>query len=286
MFAITNQYSHLDFMGLSQLLNAILHKEAIAPSNPAEGQMYYNTTKKKMEVYNGTEWLEMPMAQLTIASGSESYLGIVNGQLVFKDKAITSVNVDNSYTTIDLFVATEYANGNEFQEGDMLILNAAEKKYWIHNGGILGTKADFSELEVGVTPTVVRGYFAAGSGLEYTEATGTFAVKLDANTLEIDGSGNIKVKAVDYSTLAGPGLEFVSGALQVKNTTFEIGDGSATTFTVVHGLGVQEVGVEVMDQTDSFKTANVTVERPIPTTVVLHFASAPALNQFIVKVWR
>ena len=286
MFAVNKQYAHLDFMGITQLLNAVLHQSATAPSSPTEGQLYYNTIYKKMNIFNGTEWLEVPSAQLTIASGSESYLGIVNGEIVFKDKAITGVTVDNFYTTLALFVASEYSSGDEFQEGDMLILNASDNKYWIHNGGASGTEADFSELEVGVTPTVVRGYFAAGDGIEYTEATGTFAVKLDSNTLEIDGSGNLAVKSVDYSTLAGDGLEFVSGQLHIKNNVHSIGDGTNTTFTIIHGLGIQEVGVEVMDKTDSYKTVDVTVERPVPTTVVLHFAAAPSTDQFAVKVWR
>ena len=32
----------------NQLLNAVFQNLAVAPSNPVEGQFYYNTTDKKM----------------------------------------------------------------------------------------------------------------------------------------------------------------------------------------------------------------------------------------------
>jgi len=40
----------------NQLLNAVLHKSPTAPSNPVEGQIYWDTIAKKFMVYNGTGW--------------------------------------------------------------------------------------------------------------------------------------------------------------------------------------------------------------------------------------
>jgi hypothetical protein len=40
----------------NQLLNAVLHKSPTAPSNPIEGQIYWDTISKKFMVYNGAGW--------------------------------------------------------------------------------------------------------------------------------------------------------------------------------------------------------------------------------------
>ena len=41
----------------NQLQNAVLQPLAITPSNPVEGQFYYNSTDKLMHQWNGTEWV-------------------------------------------------------------------------------------------------------------------------------------------------------------------------------------------------------------------------------------
>ena len=41
----------------NQLQNIVVHKLASAPSNPAEGQLYFNTTDDKLYFYDGTTWV-------------------------------------------------------------------------------------------------------------------------------------------------------------------------------------------------------------------------------------
>lgn len=41
----------------NELQNAVLQPLATAPSNPVEGQFYYNSTDKLMHQWNGTEWV-------------------------------------------------------------------------------------------------------------------------------------------------------------------------------------------------------------------------------------
>jgi hypothetical protein len=40
----------------NQLLNAVMHNLPVMPSNPLEGQMYYNTGKKTAYIWNGSYW--------------------------------------------------------------------------------------------------------------------------------------------------------------------------------------------------------------------------------------
>ena len=40
----------------NEIQNAVIQPLAVAPSNPKEGQIYYNSTDKFIYRYNGTAW--------------------------------------------------------------------------------------------------------------------------------------------------------------------------------------------------------------------------------------
>lgn len=48
----------------NELRNAVMHPLVVAPSNPVEGQFYYNSTDKKAYQYNGTTWV--PLGELNV----------------------------------------------------------------------------------------------------------------------------------------------------------------------------------------------------------------------------
>ena len=59
-------------MDQNEIKNMLLDKRKTTPDSPAAGQIYYNTTDKKIYVYNGTEW--------KAGSGFESSLKLVEAQ--------------------------------------------------------------------------------------------------------------------------------------------------------------------------------------------------------------
>ena len=61
-------------MNKNEIQNAVFQNLAGAPSNPKEGQHYWNTTDKKMYMYNGTAWQEAGTTY-ELPTASESVLG-------------------------------------------------------------------------------------------------------------------------------------------------------------------------------------------------------------------
>lgn len=83
--------NNLDF-NKNEAQNITLHKLAAAPSNPINGQMYYNTVDKKAYIYDGSNWVDMT-SQGKIYSGT------------------APIVVDNSKGTVSITAATKTASG-------------------------------------------------------------------------------------------------------------------------------------------------------------------------------
>lgn len=338
----------------NQLLNAVIHPSSTAPSNPVEGQLYFDTDTHKLMSYSGTAWEAVCADALSVAAGSTDYLAIVNGEISIKALAITNVTVDATETSIADFVTANYTVGNEFQEGDVVILTAAADgvNRYIHNGGTAGTSADFTVLDNVLSSSEVRGYLSASDGVSYNSGTGEITLtdggvstaklandsvtkdKINADVAgaglaqNVDGSleakvDNASIKIVNdtmtvdcdvvANQLAGAGLAFnetqckldvnaddstlevVSDTVQVKDggitqakladaleakivNAFKalVGNGSATSFNINHGLNTEDIfchawkvssGEHVECQIVIVDANNITVGAfPAPTT--------------------
>ena len=180
----------------------------LAPTNVFEGVVQLNQDPTADNHAVTKAYLESN-AVVAIAADSANYaeLVTVNGQkeLKLKPLTITDVAVDTTATSISAWVTANYTNGDEKQEGDIIILTAVSGRAqtWIHNGGAAGDANDFTEIEgADVTDTEIRGALSASNGIDYNSATGAFT----ADTAEIRGFFS-----------AGPGLDYDSA-----NGVFEL----------------------------------------------------------------
>ena len=153
------------------------------------------------------------LAETVIVDGSK--------QLKLKSLAVTDVTVDTSATSLANWISSNYSNGDEVQEGDMIILtntSSARTETFIHNGGSAGTAADFTEIEGSdVSATEVRSLLSASSGVSYNSTTGEFT----ANQGQIRGFFS-----------AGTGLSYddANGVYTLNVTSDGINEGSSNLY--------------------------------------------------------
>jgi hypothetical protein len=161
--------------------------------------------------------LDAKQDTLTIHPDSVSYLEIVGGnQLRATQLLITDVTVDAVQLNLAAWVAANYT-GSEYQEGDVVVLTIPGESY-IHNGGVAGTVADFTQLNIPV------GGFTFTSGLTNTAGTVTLGGALTQSAI-FPGNGH----TVEYGTSGNP-LEIYNvftedGAISLQNT--EAGTGAS-----------------------------------------------------------
>ena len=222
----------------------------LAPTNVFEGVVQLNQSPSADNHAVTKSYLEANSV-VGIASDSANYAELVTegGDLKLKLKplTITDVSVDTSAASLSAWVTANYSNGDEKQEGDIIVLTAVSGRAqtFIHNGGTAGTDADFAEIEgADVTEAEVRsalsasagidfnsatgeftadqgeirGFFAAGSGLAYDASNGTYSLNVDTDGIS-EGASNLyfsESRSRNSISVTGNGISYDSGTGQIS----------------------------------------------------------------------
>jgi hypothetical protein len=249
----------------------------LAPTNVFEGVVQLNSAPTADSHAVTKSYLEAN-AVVGIATDSANYAELVteNGEkkLKLKPLTITDVAVDTSATSLSAWITANYSNGDEKQEGDIIVLTAVSGRAqtFIHNGGTAGTADDFAEIEgADVTDAEIRGALSGSSGIDYNSATGAFTADQgeirgffsNGSGLSYDSSNGVFSLNVDadgipeaanptnkYFTVAraqaaisvsGDGLGYTNGVLSLTADTGDIAENGNLYFTeqrVIDTLGV------------------------------------------------
>ena len=238
--------------------------EFLAPVNVFEGVVQLNAAPTADNHAVTRSYLEAN-AVVGIAADSANYaeLVTVNGekQLKLKPLTITDVAVDTTATSIANWVSVNYTQGDEKQEGDIVILTgvSGRAQTWIHNGGSAADASDFVEIEgadldaaevrtflsasAGIDYNSatgeftadqgeIRGFFAAGSGLAYDGANGTFSLDVDSDGIS-EGSLNLyftDARAQGAISVSGAGLSYNAGVIELTADSDDIAEGSLNLY--------------------------------------------------------
>ena len=174
-----------------------------------------------------------------------------------------------------LYNSTGWVNENEVNTVGTDTLS------WLQFSGVgtftagLGLTLSGTEFSVDVTPTV--------GNPSLTNTGGSVEVKTDTSRgLSVDANG--------LGINAGTGFTFSSGALSfasgygVRKFSSNLGNNSATSFTVTHSFNTRDVTVHVYDNASPYAQVEADVEHATADTTIIRFATAPTTDQYRVVI--
>ena len=111
--------------------------------------------------------------------------------------------------------------------------------------------------------------FGTGAGAATETSAGIAELATQAET-DAGTDDARMVTPLKLATYSGRKLKF----------SVDVGDGSATQYTVTHNLGTRDVHVAVFRNSGAFDEVGCDVEHTTTNTITLRFASAPASNAY------
>lgn len=141
------------------------------------------------------------------------------------------------------------------------------------------------------------GTYTASNGVLLTGTNFTFAPE-SGKGLETGASG-AKIKLATTSGLnitsdlavgAGNGISVltntvaIDSAVVVSKYAANVGDGSATSYTITHNLGTRDIQVTVYEASGTYAEVICDVQHSTTNTATLLFSVAPTLNQYRVVI--
>jgi hypothetical protein len=225
--------THID-LKKNELRNAVIEVSANAPSSPAEGQIYYDSTAgdKSIHVYNGSAWVSVG-GDITGVLGGTGLSGGGTGGTV-------TLNIANSGVT-----AATYGSSTAIP---VIAVNA--------QGQI--TSASTATISTDLTIAA-----DSGSNDDVTLGTDTLTFSGTANEIETAVSNNeITIGLVTNPTVSGNLI--VSGNLTVSGTTTTVNSNTVNIGDNIIVLNSDETGTPSQN-------AGIEVERGNTTNAILQW---------------
>lgn len=298
----------------NQLLEAVLHSVAVEPTQAVAGQVYYNTKNKRAYVYTGTAWMAMdakdasPTA-VSIVDTINDGESLINIDKI-KDLA-TKLSAANIVATIN--DGTENINAERIN-GLANALDGASIVSKINDGTSKININKIDGLEEKLTPDkIVDSVIASDKTIPTNKIAGLDTALADKIT-DAQAQAKADTALQQAKTFATSEItRIVGGASEEFDTLKEIeeklkssdnardlinnvakskagkvakdiGDGTATEFTVSHNLNTQDVVITVRENNAPFTQVITDIEVTDANNIKVKFAKAPVQNEYRVIV--
>jgi hypothetical protein len=216
----------------NELQNGVIHVLATAPSNPVEGQIYYNSTDNRIYFYDGTVFVDASGDIKSVQTTTSDQLTITDSNGPNPSLAIVTGVVTNSGTALatgDQIYDFVYATAQEVTING----TANEVEVTTTGGSAAGKFGPSDTITVGLPDDVT-----VGNDLTVT------------NDLAVNGNVNLGNATSDTVTIAG-NLTVNGTTTTVNSNTVEIGDSIITLNSDETGAPSQDAGIEVERGTGS-----------------------------------
>lgn len=298
----------------NQLLEAVLHSVAVEPTQAVAGQVYYNTKNKRAYVYTGSAWVAMDAKDASPTA--VSIVDTINDgdSLINLDKVkdlAAKLSAANIVATIN--------DGNENINAERIngLANALDGTSIVSKINDGTSKINISKIdgleEKLKIDTIIEALIASDKTIPTNKITGLDTALADKIT-DAQAQAKADIALQQAKTFATSEItRIIGGASEAYDTLKEIeeklkssdnardlinnavkgkagkvakdiGDGTATEFTVSHNLNTQDVVITVRENNAPFTQVITDIEVTDVNNIKVKFAKAPAQNEYRVII--
>jgi hypothetical protein len=196
----------------------------------------------------------------------------LNARILVKNQTTQAQNgiyvlstVGDGSTPWVLTRATDFDTATEIAGGDFTFVDAGST---LANTGWVNID---EVTTVGTDPIVFQQFSGAGT---YTASDGVLLTGTNFTGVVVSSGG---------LTVGGTGFA-LDTTIAVRKYAANVGDGTATTYTVSHNLGTKDVIVSVYDNSSPYAEVICDVQHTSTSAITLLFSVAPTSNQYRVVV--
>jgi hypothetical protein len=227
----------------------------------------------------------------------------VNDRILVKNQTTTSQNGIYTLTTVGsgstnwvLTRATDFDTAVEIAGGDFTFVDngtTLANTGWVNVDEVTTVGTDpieFQQFSGAGTYTASNGITLTGTNFTFTPRSGYgLATGASGAEIKLATTSGLNISS-DLAVGAGNGISVltntvaIDSAVVVSKYAANVGDGSATSYTITHGLNTRDVIVSVYEASAPYAEVVCDVAHATTTTVTLAFSVAPTSNQYRVVV--
>ena len=200
-----------------------------------------------------------------VSPAQDARILVKNQTNTFENGIYTLTTVGSGSTNWVLTRATDFDTAAEIAGGDFTFVDAGST---LANTGWVNVD---EVTTVGTDPIVFQQFSGAGT---YTASNGVQLVGSDFSGVVV-ASGGLTVGASGFA---------LDTAIAVRKYAADVGDGTATSYTITHSLNTKDVTVAVYDNSSPYAEVICDVQHTSTSAITLLFSVAPTSNQYRVVV--